>query len=307
MESLIKSGTFDSLGDRGTLLHNVNDILSLAQREQKLRESGQSTMFDLWGETTALPMPSLDMEYSSVTDREMAGWEKELTGVSFSKKLIDPTKYNPDVTLCATIDGEMNGDNITIIGEIESVTYLVTRKDSRQFAKAVIEDISGSVEAIVWSRVYEATRDIWQEGNQVQIDATVRIRDDEVNIAVNKADIYELPMIDGGEITTPEVAKTAPPVEEPAEEVAAVVIPEPARRLTIEMKQTDDHDGDLERLQKLNSIIRQFSGEDEVILRLENGTKIDILGLPSTGYCPELHGKLTELMGEDKVKVETTG
>ncbi|MFC2010806.1 DNA polymerase III subunit alpha, partial [Chloroflexota bacterium] len=57
MESLTKAGALDSFGDRGTLLHNINSILSLAQREQRLRETGQTTMFDLWGETIPLPMP----------------------------------------------------------------------------------------------------------------------------------------------------------------------------------------------------------------------------------------------------------
>jgi len=48
MESLIKAGALDSLGNRGTLLNNINEILSLAQREQKSRDAGQTTMFDLW-------------------------------------------------------------------------------------------------------------------------------------------------------------------------------------------------------------------------------------------------------------------
>ncbi|MFA5761166.1 MAG: DNA polymerase III subunit alpha, partial [Dehalococcoidales bacterium] len=50
MESLIKSGAMDCLGERGTLLGNIGTIMSAAQREQQLKSSGQSTMFDLFGD-----------------------------------------------------------------------------------------------------------------------------------------------------------------------------------------------------------------------------------------------------------------
>ncbi|GAG34138.1 unnamed protein product, partial [marine sediment metagenome] len=46
LESLIKAGALDALGERGTILANLDRLISLAQREQRLRESGQATMFD---------------------------------------------------------------------------------------------------------------------------------------------------------------------------------------------------------------------------------------------------------------------
>ncbi|MFC2010225.1 DNA polymerase III subunit alpha [Chloroflexota bacterium] len=307
LESLIKAGAFDSLGDRGTLLHNVNSILSLAQREQRLRESGQSTMFDLWGETTALPMSSLDMEPAGASERERAGWEKELMGVAFSRKLIDPSKVNPDATFCGTIDAEMKGQNVTIICEVASVTQLMTRKDSRWFVRTAVEDISGSVEAMVWPRVYEENRDLWQEGNLLQLDATVRVRDDAVQLNVNEAHPYEIPS------DQPEEVAAAPPEETPATEETAQVVEEAAlepvpiinNRLVISMSQTSDKEGDIAHLRRLNEIIRGFPGTDEVILRVENGTKVDILRLANTGYCPELYNKLVEVVGEDRLKLET--
>ncbi|MBA7682316.1 DNA polymerase III subunit alpha [subsurface metagenome] len=81
MESLIKAGALDCLGSRGALLQNVNRILSLAQRERHLRETGQSTMFDLWGEATPIPTPSLELEGADISTKETLAWEKELTGV----------------------------------------------------------------------------------------------------------------------------------------------------------------------------------------------------------------------------------
>ncbi|MFC1900445.1 DNA polymerase III subunit alpha [Chloroflexota bacterium] len=309
MESLIKAGAFDSFGNRGMLLNNVNSILSLAQREQHLRDTGQSTMFDLWGDTTALPMPSLELEPGDVTDREKAGWEKELTGVSFSRKLFDPSKYASDVSLCGNIDNEMNGENVLVIGEIASVMQLFTRKDGKPFVKVTIEDISGGIEATVWNRVYEQSRELWQEGNLLRIKATARTRDDEIQLNVNEADIYEIPDVppEQSSLTPPAkiIKKATQPVKEtPAEPPAPPPPPQEKHRLTINVSPTDDSERDVARLRKLNEIIKEFPGKDEVILRIENGKKTEVLKLAGAGYCPELQSQLTELMGEEGIKVE---
>jgi len=302
IESLIKVGALDSLGDRGTLLHNINSILSLAQREQRLRETGQSTMFDLWGETTALPMPSLELEPAGVSDREKAGWEKELMGVPFSKKLFDPSRVNPGVTLCGAIDNEIIGENITVICEVASVTQLFTRKDNKSFVKATVEDISGGVEVTVWPRVYEDTRELWHEGNLLQLKAMVRIRDDSVQLNVNEAYHYQLPAVQVEEARAEEM------VTPQSDEASSIVEETPlakSHRVVISMAQTSDADSDVGRLRKLNEIIKDFSGEDEVILRVGNGEKVESLKLSNAGYCPELHQQLVELVGEEGLRIET--
>ncbi len=300
MESLIKGGGFDSLGDRGTLLHNITDILSLAQREQKMKETGQTTMFDLFGQSASMPMPSLDMEYAAVTDREMAAWEKELLGIPFSRKLADPKEYDPEATYCAEIDNEMDGQDITVIGEVASVTYLTTRKDAKQFVKALIEDNSGSIEIAVWPRDYENTRNLWNEGNLLRLELKVKVKDEEIQLSVNSADFLQMKPIKREKPVTNGNGKETPVDEEvPEEEIAPA-----ARRLIIEMKQTEDPEEDVARLQKMNELFKEYNGDDEVILRIENGTHIDILAFNPTGYCDELRTKLIEIIDRDNVRVE---
>ena len=62
LESLIKVGALDSLEDRGSLLGGIDRILSMSQRESDLKNSGQTTMFDLWGASVATPLPELELE-----------------------------------------------------------------------------------------------------------------------------------------------------------------------------------------------------------------------------------------------------
>jgi len=310
MESLIKAGALDTLGDRGTLLHNLNSILSLSQREQRLRETGQTTMFDLWGETTALPMPQLDMETAEISVRERLVWEKELTGVYLSEHPFNSFagKSAPEVNaLCGQIDAELAGKNVIVAGMVNTVNHLFT-KDRRAFVSAVLEDLDGSVEVMVWPKVYEDSRELWQEGNIVLVEGKVRLRDDRVQLNCDRVRRYQPEAAQDEEMVTPEPAE----VPTAAGEVPVAIRETPAdtgrdekHRLIISLAQSGDEEGDVTRLRKLMETVKHFSGQDEVTLQIKNGGKVDSLKLPNTSYCPELHEKLVELVGEGGLKLES--
>ena len=73
------------------------------------------------------------------------------------------------------------------------------------------------------------------------------------------------------------------------------------------MKQTEDHEGDVILLNQVRDIVNEYTGEDDVILRLENGTHVDVLRLSSTGCCDELRTRLAKVLGADRVRVEAAG
>ncbi len=303
MESLLKAGAFDSLGDRGTLLHNIDSILSLAQREQRLRETGQSTMFDLWGETTALPMPSLQLEAVDISAKEKLVWEKELMGVYLSDNPFSSLAGRSapgNTTLCGQIDAELADKTIIVAGMVASVHQLFT-KDRRSFASAILEDLDGRVEVMVWPKVYDSTRELWEEGNVLLVEGKVRLRDDRVQLNCDSVSLYQ-----------PEAVHTDKVVTTPPEEVPQIVEETPPEtpptknyRLVISIAQTSDEESDLARLGKLISSLKDFPGKDEVTLYIKNEDRIESLRLPSTGYCPELHQRLVELIGEEKLRLET--
>ncbi len=300
MESLIKAGALDSLGDRGALLHNINSILSLAQREQRLQETGQSTMFDLWGGTVPVPMPELNLGTVAVTDRDKSSWEKELLGVSLSKPLFSSGKTDSGTTLCGEIDDGMDGESVAVIGEVAAVNQLFTRK-RELFIKAVLEDISGRVEVMTWPRVYADTKELWQEGNILEVEGKVRLRDGRVQLSCDSAQRYQ-PAVAQAEVVVTEPSETPQVVEETQPAPA----PTKNRRLVITLTQTSDEERDIACLHKLFDTLKDYPGQDEVSLYIiKDGAGVDNpLKLPSTGYCPELHLRLVELVGADGVRVE---
>jgi len=290
MESLIKAGALDCLGSRGVLLHSVDRILSLAQREQRLKESGQSTMFDLWGEAVPVPMPNLDLEGSDISVKERLAWEKELLGVYISEHPFSSfaDKIDSETTLCGQIDAEMAGQTVRVAGMVASVRQLFTR-DRRPFASAVLEDLEGRIEVMVWPKIYADTKDLWQEGDILVVEGRVRLRDDRLQLNCDRVRHYQ-----------PETAKPSKP---PAvEEVTAAEV----HRLIISISQTDDETHDTAYLHQLIDILKDFPGQDEVSLRVTNEEKVINLRLSKiyTNYCPELHQKLVALVGEDGLVVE---
>jgi len=296
VESLIKGGVFDSLGvGRGTLLNNVNRVMSLAQREQRLRETGQATMFDLWGKVTPVPMPGLELEPAEVALKEKLSWEKELTGVYLSEHPFSSVagSFGSETTLCGQIDAELEGQVVSVAGMVGAVHNLFTR-DRKPFISATLEDLSGQIEVMVWPRVYDATIDLWREGNILLVEGRVRVREDRVQIQCDKVSLHQQPE-----------EEVAPPLKSPVEEAKAIAPPSATRRLTLTLPQTEDRQSDTAVLHKLVTVLKDYPGRDEVKLRIINGEKVTPLRLPSTSYCPELHQHLARLVGEGGLRVES--
>jgi DNA polymerase-3 subunit alpha len=303
MESLIKAGALDKLGKRGTLLNSVERILALAQKEQHLKETGQSTMFDLFGDSSPVPLPQLDMAPVDTSDREKAFWEKELMGVSFSEKPFSPvfSGKNPDTKFVGDIDVELDGQYVVIAGRIISARYLLT-KDGRSFASSVLEDFSGQIEVMVWPKVFTESEELWQEGNEIVVQGKVRVRDEQPQISCDNVRIYEPPEPEKEETVqsqlpkAPELPKTEKPVST-------------KNRLVINIKQTTDEKGDLERFTRVIAALKSFPGRDEVQINVLNGGEPIPLKLPNvqTSLGSELKKQLTALLGEDAFTVEDAG
>ena len=94
MESLVKVGALDTLAPRGNILASMEQILATAHRESKLRESGQTTMFDMFGESVETPIDKITLHEGDVQKQEQLGWERELLGTFVSKNPLSDLIHN---------------------------------------------------------------------------------------------------------------------------------------------------------------------------------------------------------------------
>jgi len=287
MESLIKAGACDSLGRRGSLLAALDRIVSLSQREQRQRLSGQSSMFDLFGKNVDVPLPALDLEDFDVTLQEKLSWEKELMGIYFSEHPLTAmaSRLAEHATvLCGEINNEMAGEKVIVAGMVTAVRHVTTR-NNRLFVIATFEDLNGSIEVTVWSDVYTQTQDLWADGSILLVEGYVRVREDRANINCTKVSRYDS-----------EPTRSEPPKTEP-------VKPENGRKnnhakprtLIINIRQSDDSQKDLEHLQKVMGVLRKHPGNDSVQLAIRRGEEITRMEVPDikVDYSDELLSELT--------------
>lgn len=296
IESFIKAGAFDCLTPRGALLQAIDRIMSTAQREQKMKESGQASMFDFWGDEAPLPLPDLKLENFDTTLKEKLVWEKELMGVYFSEHplvRIAPKLANTTTALCGEIDTEMVGENVVIAGMVSTMRQLYT-KARRPFLIATLEDLHGSIEVTAWPETYNQTKQVWQEGEIVVVEGVVKARDDRVTVNCFRARQYK-----PAEEETP--TETA---AQPQAQAQTQPSPLARRKLLITINQTDSTDEDLGLLSQVKDILSRYPGNDTVQLTIVTAEETTNLALrQKSNYCPELAQEIGSILGDNNLKL----
>ncbi|MBN1190060.1 MAG: DNA polymerase III subunit alpha [Dehalococcoidales bacterium] len=336
LESLIKAGALDELGKRGVMLNSLDRILSAAQREQKLKNSGQATMFDLFGQTAAVPMPGIDLDGEDASPKEKLSWEKELMGVFLSEHPF--TRYagkidTAAVTLIGQINAEIEGQSISIIGMVSSLRELST-KDHRAFCAVRIEDLESGIEVMVWPRIYEDTREQWQEGSVLRIQGKVKVKEDQLQITCDAVEPYDPDSAVGtpaSVVTTDAVSPAAAGNNAPSPaggngvkvngkngngkngngkngngKNGSAVTPPEARKLTVVIYETQDQEGDKAYLDQVIEILKEYRGRDEVHLRIitDDGATSMRLGNLYTDCSPDLQKRLGKLVKAEDLIIE---
>ncbi len=194
LESLVKVGALDDLGRRGQLLASVDSLVHLVQREAQLKDSGQSTMFNMFGESVPAPLIGVELaESDEPSALEKALWEQELLGVSLSSQVRDSLARNaPEGAILSRTDLTPGG-KVTLVGQVSGVR-LQTDKQGQRIAFITLELMDGPVDVAVWNRAYQATPPgVWEQGAFVQISGSVRTRNDELTLHCDDAKLYEIP------------------------------------------------------------------------------------------------------------------
>jgi DNA polymerase III subunit alpha len=308
LESLVKAGAFDTLAERASLLASLDRLIGYAQREQKQRESGQTSLFALMGdEGASIQGPQLESA-PEATQQQKLTWEKELLGIYLSEHpFARVAEELRGVLTCGLVEVNCDFHNRELlIGGVVSGLRSLSTRDGRQFLAAEIEDMTGNLEVTVWPETWEQTRDLWQHGNIVIVNARVKARDDRLQLSVQKAALHGDPAFDlnvllatnggssgNGFRRNSNGGARSKDIQPPASSAS-----NDASALRIILEETDDEDGDHERLRALVSAIGDYAGEGEVRLsiRQRDGEEVEMT-LPPVRYCPELAQTLGDIIG----------
>ncbi|MCZ6877880.1 MAG: DNA polymerase III subunit alpha, partial [Acidobacteria bacterium] len=158
LESLIKAGSFDSLGyHRKSLFEFLDRAIESGQKAQKDRLSGQKKLF-MAPEMTSAGGPVGDIpDAGEWPDRQKWTYEKETLGyyvtghplLNYTRELVKFSKFSTlDIT------EEIAGQEVSVGGMITGLRQLRTRKGA-SMAAFELEDLSGTVQVLVWPNAYK--------------------------------------------------------------------------------------------------------------------------------------------------------
>ncbi|HEV2281926.1 MAG TPA: DNA polymerase III subunit alpha [bacterium] len=171
--SLIKAGAFDRLGSRAEMLQTLDAVLERAQRSQRARNEAQTGLFgDLAPEQPAAGPSDGETAVQEFTKEELLTMEREMLGLYISDHPL--RRWAPVLAARATATIAQLADlpdrrEVTIGGLIGTVKRSMTRSGSTM-AFVTLEDLSGSIEVLVFPRAYE------QHGLSLKRDAVVLLR-----------------------------------------------------------------------------------------------------------------------------------
>ena len=318
LEALAKAGAFDSIESRGAIVAAAEDIIKRARRAQELRDSGQTSMFDLFGTEVETPTPSVTLEEDmDATPHEQLNWERELLGAYVSEHPLQAAtralQGRVDAQL-SELTEDMVGNTQTVAGLVGSVRSLTTRKGD-PFAAIMLEDLSGMAEVTVWPDQWARTRELWQPNQIVIVTVNIRARMDRLTLAVESVEPWSEQMSSApalqtqadaavaaaARVTVPPIKQAPPPPwmlkprqplpapTELAEPTAPMPMPasEPAgataSALWITIDESGDEAADMELMEQLEGGLTAMkmihSGEDAVFLRIRSGKRTDVLVL----------------------------
>ena len=188
LENLIKCGAFDALEpSRRGMLECVEGILKSVETDMRRNLEGQMDLFGMMSGETAEPagndykVPKLS-EYPS---GELLKMEKEVSGLYLSGHPLDA--YREQIAKISTCTvAQLQGENARQFDE-KNVTLLctvvknkvMTTKSNTLMAFTTIEDLTGSMELLVFPRVLAECRAALQENAVVVANGRVSVKEEE--------------------------------------------------------------------------------------------------------------------------------
>ncbi|MGB3978462.1 MAG: DNA polymerase III subunit alpha, partial [Tepidanaerobacteraceae bacterium] len=181
LESLIKSGAFASIGaKRSQLLAIYEDTLTRIQKEQRQGMKNQISLFQILDDTASYGESLPDVpEFPSA---ELLAMEKDMLGIYLSGHPLSEfeRELSENVTFYL---GDKNNDNIDkkevlVGGIITGIQTKATRNESIM-AFINIEDLTGSMEAIVFPTVFEKYKSLLHPDSKVYIKGRIDSKEDE--------------------------------------------------------------------------------------------------------------------------------
>ena len=293
LDALAKAGALDTLAapehGRAAIVAGVERIAGLAQQAQYQRESGQSAMFDLFGEEVATPLPEIDMPEALPSSREMLAWERDLLGACVSDHPFREAAATlaPHLThRLADLSLAVAGGEVMVAGVVTGVRRRMTRR-GEAFGEVTIEDLEGTAEITVWPDAWEEHQSVLLPDSIILVRADARDRGERLTLAARELTAWDR---EQGELAG------LPPSQPFA--IAAITEEPPERTVQLRIEESVDEDNDRTALRKLMAAVEQHPGSEPVLLTVvaRQGRTMRF-SLAGVTWSEHLHDSIAEIAG----------
>jgi DNA polymerase-3 subunit alpha len=195
LESLVKCGAFDFLQrERTELFACIDEVLASSAVAQRDRIAGQVSLFGDGHENMARARKRTVTPWS---DREKMSFEKELLGFYVTGHPLDAYadviaagKYQSIASLSELSDRA----SFRVAGAITQVDKKFTRKEGKPFAVVWLEDLTGTLELVVWNELYVECAEKLVPGNVAGLRGKLDLRDESLRATAEKLRILSTEM-----------------------------------------------------------------------------------------------------------------
>jgi DNA polymerase-3 subunit alpha len=205
-EALIKCGALDALpGNRAQKLAALDVALDLAAHATREKELGQVSLFGDAAEHAPALTPVLPLVAAPST-RETLAWEKETLGIFVSGHPLADVQdllVRAGATLIKDLRDVEDDAAVQIAGMVTSVRRTLT-KSGQQMLIAQLEDTSGAIDVVVFSKMYPLVQGLFSEDTILVVKGRLRFRERpggapgeegpvELSISANEVTTFEVP------------------------------------------------------------------------------------------------------------------
>jgi DNA polymerase-3 subunit alpha len=196
LESLIKVGALSSFGSRAALLTSLDEIRNKVTKPKGGAE-GQQGLFtpeDI-SKSEKIEVLAINENVSEFSDDELQALERQLLGFSLSGKpvgeLIGALEHQSTHKIFEISSPENVGEKVRIAAVVREVRVVITKKTGSEMAFVKVDDGTGTIDLVVFPKLFQATREIWIDFKPLLISGRVDLRDETSSLIVEAIETLE--------------------------------------------------------------------------------------------------------------------
>lgn len=195
LESLIKVGGLSAFGARAGLLSTMDEIRGRVSKPKNLE--GQQGLFSIEEirESQKVEFNMASEAISEFSQEELQALERQLLGFSLSARplseLLGPLENDATFKVYEINPQQNFGENVKIAAVVTEVRSVVTKKTGQEMAFVKAQDDTGTIELIVFPRLFKSTRNLWVDYKPLLITGRVDTREDSLSLLVESVETAE--------------------------------------------------------------------------------------------------------------------